>query len=234
MKKVRWALMVALSLALTVSAASQYTRSTGRGGSIDPGGITFRGTGASSGDAIKLTVAPRGKGGPRDVVLNVPPGTRLQSSSGGAQSMVVAGVRGRSLGGSGGGGGGPRGGERFTPVSEIRGPGTYILEAYCAEFHKDNPSSRVTFKLGGQNRDLACIFREAGGLSVAAKQAAVWIYTDHVTYGQMSAKFPVSQSEWRAALEVIKRCKLAAGTARKQKPPAPRGSRQPRPVRRPR
>ncbi len=202
MKRAKWWVVVLVSLVLATGVAPQVSRRTGLP-TIDPGGVTITGTGASSGDAVKLTVSPKGKRGAREVVLNIPPGTRLRSSSGGAQGMVVAGVRGRSLGGN-----------QFTPTSEIRASGsqptTYILEAYCAEFHKANPGPSVRFKIGKQDPVLACIFREARGLSVAAKQAAVWIYTDHVTYRQVRAKFPVTQSEWDEAQRVIRRCPTGA------------------------
>jgi hypothetical protein len=229
MKKTRWVLSLIISIVLATSAVPQSKRSGG-GPSVNPGGITppsgftIQGRGSSSGDALTVKVARKGRGNPRDVVLNIPPGTRLRSSSGSAQSMVAAGVRGRLVSGN-----------MIAPESQIRssgsGPTNYILEAYCAEFYKNNPSPSVTFKIGGQDRVLACIFREASGLSVRAKQAAVWIYTDHITYRQMRAKFPVSQSEWAEAERVVKRCPGAAGLIKSKKPPAPRVIKNRRPAR---
>ena len=227
MRKARWLLSIVVSLLLAASAVPQ-SRNRGRGPSVNPGGITIRdkihGTGSSSGDSLKLTVAPRGKGSAREVVVKVPPGTRLGSSSKGAQGMVVAGVRGRSLGG-----------DKFAPASEIRAsttePRTYILEAYCADFHKANPSPSVTFKVVGEDPVLACVLREGHGLSVAAKQAAVWIHTDQVTFREMRAKFPVTQSEWEAAQRVAKLCPDKASVSRARKPPATRAGKKSGPQR---
>lgn len=56
---------------------------------------TFRGTGGSSGDSVKVQVAKTPKAGPGPLKLTVPPGSMLHSVNGAAQSMVIMGVRGR-------------------------------------------------------------------------------------------------------------------------------------------
>lgn len=80
--------------------------------------------------------------------------------------------------------------ERFAPDSEIRVSGsdsvTYVLEAYCADFDKDNPSETVTFSLGREDPVVACIVAQSGTLSVSTIQAAVWIHTGKVTYRAMA------------------------------------------------
>src|SRR5881396_2141288 len=99
---------------------------------------SLAGTGASSGDSVKLRVkkASRAPSGPVDVT--VPPGSVLRSSSAGAQSMVVSSVSGIDMGGG-----------RIRRTSQIHltdaAEITLILSAFCAEFEKDNPSSHITF-----------------------------------------------------------------------------------------
>ncbi|MCX7011460.1 MAG: hypothetical protein NTW86_02630 [Candidatus Sumerlaeota bacterium] len=82
----------------------------------------FTGTGASSGDAIRLTVQKTPQAGPGPVVLTIPPGTMLKSSNPSERNMVIAGVRGRKLDA-----------QTFTPQPQITlsdaSPITYILGA---------------------------------------------------------------------------------------------------------
>jgi PAS domain S-box-containing protein len=123
----------------------------------------------------------------------------LRNSSGGEQDMVVSGVRGIDLGG---------GLIRLASRISLTGssPVVVFLSAFCAAFEKDNPSPSATFSVDAPDPTLACITRRAANLSVAAKQAAVWMYTDRLSYGHMSQKFRVSASEWSAAQSVAAAC----------------------------
>jgi hypothetical protein len=162
----------------------------------------FRATGASSGDSIEVDVSkgPLARAG--SLQLTVPAGLKLLNGNGSWQSMVVSGIRGRSLGGG-----------RYIPTSTITlsnsmPSATYALSAYCAEFQKDNPSPSSMFSVQPPDSITACILANSArqGLSVEATQAAVWIYTDHVDSGTMSHKFPVSESDWQAASSVADAC----------------------------
>src|ERR1035441_8664890 len=160
----------------------------------------FKGTGGSSGDSVEVEVAktPGARSGRLD--LTIPPGSMLHSSNGAEQSMVIMGVEGRSTGGG-----------MFEPTSHITvsttKPVRYILSAFCAEFEKENPSTTDTFALEEPVPILACLAREGKRLSVAAQQAAVWLYTDRMTYGRMTEKFAVSQEEWASASRVVDYCR---------------------------
>jgi hypothetical protein len=159
--------------------------------------VSFRGTGGSSGDAVEAIVTrTESDGGALE--LTIAPGTRLQSGDKSAQSMVIAAVRGQSMGeGS------------YSPGSVIeigRGTKTYVLEAYCSDFEKDNPSLATTFTLKPADPLLACILTSASNLSTPAKQAAVWIYTDKASFSLVNTKFEVSRSDWDAAAAVVKKC----------------------------
>lgn len=160
----------------------------------------FCGNGASSGDAIAVVVEKTARAGNGTLTLTVPPGTRLESGTASAQNMVVAGVRGRAVGT-----------DSYEPVSTIevsdRGSSTYILEGYCMNFDKDNPATDTSFSLSSPDPVLASILREAGGLSTAAKQAAVWIHTDHAAYPKVNEKFPVTTDEWAAAEAAIRKAR---------------------------
>jgi hypothetical protein len=161
--------------------------------------VSFEGTGASSGDSIKLKVKKGPKAGSDPVDVTVPPGTMLGSNSGGFQGMVVTGVSGEDAGNG-----------RIRPASRIILAGaqaTYILTAYCAEFEKENPSEATTFSLRDPDPMLACVAREGESLSLAAMQAAVWKHTDKITYAHMSEKFDVTPSEWAAAQKVYSACR---------------------------
>jgi hypothetical protein len=154
---------------------------------IAAGKITarFSGTGGSSGDAMRVTIQKTAAAGPGTLTFSIPPGTLLRSSNASEQNMVIAGVRGRQVDA-----------QRFTPQSQIvvtdAAPATYVLEAYCAEFHKGNPAASTAFTMTTADPVLSRILAEGKkrSLSTQAIQAAVWIATDKVTYEQMKGRFP--------------------------------------------
>jgi hypothetical protein len=157
--------------------------------------VTFRGNGGSSGDAVEATVVTTPKAG-GDLVLTMAPGTRLQSGNDSAQNMVIASVRGQVVDAT-----------RFVARSEISvsaAPRTYVLDAYCTDFEKDNPSTGTKFTLGKVDPVLACVL--SGASSTIVKQAAVWIYTDKVSFSHVNQKFTVTQSDWDAAAALVKKC----------------------------
>jgi hypothetical protein len=157
--------------------------------------VTFRGNGGSSGDAIEATVVTTPKAG-RDLVLTVAPGTRLQSRNASAQNMVIAGVRGQAVDAT-----------RFVARSEISvsaTPRTYLLDAYCTDCDKDNPSSGTTFTLGKVDPVLGCILNESSSTTI--KQAAVWIYTDKASFSHVNNKFDVTRTDWEAAEAIVHKC----------------------------
>ena len=126
--------------------------------------VTFRGNGGSSGDTIEVAVVKTDKSA-GNLDLTIAPGTRLQSGDSSAQNMVIAAVKGQLMGAN-----------SYAPTSVIRVgdvPKTYLLEAFCSDFEKDNPSSATPFTLRPVDPILACIFTEGSRLSVPAKQAAV-------------------------------------------------------------
>lgn len=161
----------------------------------------FRGLGGSTGDTIQVTVSKTPQAGPGDLVLAVPPGSVLRSADGPVQNMVVSAVRGRMVDST-----------HFRPESRIivssTAPVVYLLAAYCAEFHKDNPAAGAEFRIEAPDPMLACIAREGQGLPLAALQSAVWLHTDRLSYEEMKARFPIGPSDWRAGQQVVERCRV--------------------------
>jgi hypothetical protein len=184
-------LLISASFVRAVAQTEDFAAAVAAGKVI----VTFRGNGGSSGDAIEATVVTTPKAG-GDLLLTVAPGTRLQSGNASAQNMVIAGVRGQAVDAT-----------RFVARSEISvsaTPRTYVFDAYCTNFEKDNPSTGTQFSLGKVDPVLACILGEAS--SIIVKQAAVWIYTDKASYRQVNQKFTVSQSDWDAATAIVRKC----------------------------
>lgn len=162
------------------------------------------GTGGSSGDSVMVEVSKGPKAASGPITVSVPPGSQLASSDAGAQSMVIVMVAGRVTG--------PR---KYTPSFNIvvpaSGTATYILNAFCAEFHKENPSESTSFTLLPPDPTLACIANQSrkAGASTQATQAAVWIYTDRLTFQEINDKFVVSLADWNEAREVDAACGIS-------------------------
>jgi hypothetical protein len=191
--------LLTLICTLAILFSTQALRAEDLAAAIAAGKVsaTFRGTGGSSGDTIMVTVK---KTHARDgnITLTIPAGTRLNSKNSGEQNMVISGVNGLMEGES-----------AYSPTSIIEAsssPQTYVLDAYCAEFEKDNPSQGSGFSLDTVDTVSACIFSKATDLSSAAKQAAVWIHTDKASFEQVNYKFRVSKSEWKSAESIVRKC----------------------------
>lgn len=199
MLKNNWIVLIIaiIALCLTNTATAEDLATAIAAGKIN---ATFNGTGASSGSAIMVTVKKHKKRADNgNIELTVSPGMRLNSGNSGEQDMVIARVQGIDMGGG-----------MYSPSSTIEvsnSPQTYVLEAYCAEFAKDNPSDNNGFSISSTiDPKLACILTKAAHLSVPTKQAAVWIYTDQATFDHVNEKLEISKSDWNAATTVVKKC----------------------------
>lgn len=208
-----------LFLLLSLAASASSLVQTGQPGdplgrAVDAGKvrINVRGTGSSSGDSVKIDVSKGLNASPGEERYNIPPGTKLSPGAGSSvQAMVVARVKGRMVDE-----------HRYEPQEEIMVPATgtttYLIEAYCAEFEKDNPSSSTVFTLNGSDETLSRILKEARkrDLSSKATQAAVWIQTNHATFEQLSHKLPVSVSDWQQAQDTVEATRLQPTTTRSE------------------
>ena len=148
------------------------------------------GSGASSGDSINLKLTRLTH---YTTEISVPKGTVLLAS-GAAQNMVVYKVSGI-----------PKGTMWITPVTKIvldsSEPQTFILEAYCLDFHKENPSSSTKFSVGTlTNSQILRILDASDNLSsditsVGAIQTAIWVVTEDVSKKELVDRFPVEQKD---------------------------------------
>ena len=212
LRGIRWHWVVGLLLLVALGAVGQQAVGT-LGGEYASGRISYRasGLGGSSGPTVKLDVTGRRAG---TVQLTVPSGTML-SAGGAAQGMVISGVLGRFNGSGDSGLGGGAVSYVPEPVITVHGREkvTYLLEGYCAEFEKDNPSTDTRFSVKGYDQTLARVLRlsKQRGLSVRATQVAVWLITDHIDRDQLEGKFPVTDAEWSQAKKVVSAARAGRG-----------------------
>jgi len=84
---------------------------------------------------------------------------------------------------------------------------------FCVDFHENSPSATTSFTLRSPDSTLECISSGsmASELPIAATQAAVWMYTDRVTFDEMASHFSVSPNNWNAGLKVAAACGVIAG-----------------------
>lgn len=161
----------------------------------------FASLGGGSGDTVSVAVKRTAKAGRGPIVLSVRPGLRLSNSNATEQNMVVARVRGRIQDDA-----------MLIPASTVRvppsGSATYLLEAYCTEFRKANPDRERRLYLSKPEAVLACILDDAHrhNLSVIATQAAVWIYTDHISFQEAKQKLSLRVEDWNVGVTAVRRC----------------------------
>jgi len=197
-KRIGRILPALLALVLSAGLYAQQSLLTG----IQSGAVRadFSGTGGSSGDSVKVRVAKGPKAAPGPAEYTVPEGSQLASSDAAAQSMTILGVKGRVISET-----------SYEPAFSItvpeKGSATYMLAAFCVEFHKENPSESTHFTLQPPDSTLACIAKNGKNLSLAAYQAAVWMYTDQATFDEVNEKFDVSRPDWAKGEAVLRRCR---------------------------
>jgi hypothetical protein len=80
-------------------------------------------------------------------------------------------------------------------------PQTFILEAYCLDFHKENPRSSTKLSVGTfADPPIIRILDALDNLSsditaVGAIQTAIWIVTEDVSKKELVDRFPVGQKD---------------------------------------
>ena len=148
--------------------------------------IQILGTGGASGSSILLLV--RTAAGQKPGTIKVEPGTVLRSSLAGEQDMVVRRLLGWKVDE-----------QHYNPaetifLTGIEGTQTYVADAYCLNFHKDNPSAGNSFTLDGMTDPaisaiLQAVDRLPGmNAEVAAIQAAIWAITDNPTWAELAER----------------------------------------------
>ena len=126
----------------------------------------------------------------------------MVSSDPGAQNMVALKVRGI-----------PTGPMTFRPVSKMvltsNQPQEFILQTYCLDFHKANPSESTTFSVGAACSPEVLQMLEAldkvpaSKRSIGAIQAAIWAVTENVSREELLARFPVTAEDIESARAIL-------------------------------
>ena len=154
------------------------------------------GTGGSTGDSILLKVQRQT---PDTLVLTMAAGTVFKNVGGNAQNMAGAAIKGERVGDK-------KYRRSATIVLEDSARHTYIIEAYCLDFHKANPSTTDSFTIAPADamaqRIIAAGKQSGGGIKVI--QSALWIYRDKLTDRELKSRFPVTDEEVAAARALLK------------------------------
>ncbi len=162
--------------------------------------IQILGMGGASGASIQIIANATGS---RSVSIEIAPGTVLRSSVPGEQDMVVRRLLGLR-----------QGEQRYSPTEVIflpglaAGPQSYVVDAYCLNFHKGNPSATTSMAVDAGSlvspavaAVLAAAARVPGAeQDIDAIQAAVWTVTDHPTWQEMADRGYSPERQMVAAL----------------------------------
>lgn len=146
--------------------------------------VEFRSTGGASGDIVELSIRLKDA---IDTVLNlsVPTGMMLSNPAAGEQDLVIRGLEGLMTGES-----------TYQPVDEIELPDLdwreYLVEAFCAEAHDDNPTEGGELTPSGLGSEdlvkaLGAIDAAGAGGDILVMQAVVWVITDDVSLSDLEA-----------------------------------------------
>lgn len=157
--------------------------------------VEVKGIGGSTGDAI-LIIARRKV--PEVLRLTLTAGTVFKSTSGTVQNMVGACIKGERVGDN-----------SYRPTTEIvladNEKHSYVIEAFCLDFHKPNPGSSDAFTIAPVNEPAAKILQagKAKTASIAAIQSALWMDKEGVTVVELKERFPVLEADIVAARELL-------------------------------
>jgi hypothetical protein len=153
------------------------------------------GIGGSTGDAILITVRRKV---PDMLRLTLTPGTVFTSTSGTVQNMVAASVKGERVGEN-----------SYRPATEIvladNDKHSYVVEAYCLDFHKPNPGSSDSFTIASADERARKILQagKAKSASIAAIQSALWMQREHLTPAEVKQRFPASDEDIAVAQAIV-------------------------------
>lgn len=156
------------------------------------------GVGGSTGDTIEVTLQRKV---PQTLSLTLAPGTVLKSVDPSVQDMIVARIKGKRTRSNPG---------RYEVNSEIvlsdDNPHSYVIEAYCLDFHKANPGPTSSFTLERPDAHAEQIVKAglASGAAMAVTQGALWIERAKADDSQLKARFPFSDRDLLAARELLK------------------------------
>ena len=156
--------------------------------------VESRGLGGSTGDTILVYVR---RLVPETLHLSLTPGTVFKSVSGGVQDMVGSAIKGEQVTET-----------SYNPTNEIvlrdDARHAYVIEAYCLDFHKENPGPEDSFSISGVDEASAQILAagKSTGASTKVTQSALWIDREGVGAAQLKERFPVGDDDIAAARDL--------------------------------
>ncbi len=149
--------------------------------------VAVTGLGGSTGDAIQVIVQ-RLINEPLSIAVS--PGTVLKAVDASVQDMIVAQLKGERIDDKS-----YRARARIELTNgEVH---RYIVESYCLDFEKANPTETSRFKFGPPNDRVAKVVAQgkAKGLDIKAIQAALWMDRSHVDGTTLKRRFPIEDSQ---------------------------------------
>ena len=199
-------IMACLFMALSLPTRAQETVTLEQAVKNGTVKVEVAGLGGSTGDSLLLTLQRQE---PRRIRISLAAGTVFKCANGAVQNMVASRIKGEQVSET-----------AYRPAATIElsddARHAYIVEAYCMDFHKDNPGPANAFSLGTADPDSARIL--AAGLSAGSDikviQAALWIARDHVSDGELKQRFPVSAEEMQQAHALLRKSAAPARDAR--------------------
>ena len=157
--------------------------------------VEISGIGGSTGDAILIAVRRKV---PEVLRLTLTPGTVFKSVSGTVQNMVGASIKGERVGEN-----------SYRRASEIvladNDKHSYVIEAYCLDFHKPNPGSSDSFTIASVDERATKIL-QAGknkSASIAAIQSALWIQREGLSAAEVRQRFPATDADIGSAHAIL-------------------------------
>ena len=168
------------------------------------------GLGGSTGDAIQVCVRRKV---PQILRLTLAPGTVFKSTSGNAQDMVAAGIKGERVGEM-----------TYRPTSQIvlsdDAEHRFVVEAFCLDFHKPNPTSKHAFALSPSDVRAAAVLSlgKEKAASMKVIQSALWIDRERVTDTELKRRFSVNAEEIEQARQLIQETQRARDIGRRGSP----------------
>ena len=155
--------------------------------------VEVKGRGSCSGDAIRVDVRRKVN---RPVHIVVESGTIVESTSGKVQNMVCHGVKYQKAG------------DKYRRIDVMvlsdDAPQTFLLEAFCRDFHKPTPGADSSFRVGERDGQATRVIvkGKAAGASLKAIQVAVWLQKG-VGEEDVRRRFRATEAEVKTAIVLV-------------------------------
>jgi hypothetical protein len=195
------------------STVPSQTSSSGEHSLIDAanqGLVEYRviGRGGSSGESLIMEIQRRTTD---SVVVYVEAGTVFGTTSNDVQNMVGLSVRGVAADSTTLDATTDVNTLVFEPTTRVtlddNLPHLYVIEAYCLNFALDNPRPQDAYRAQRVDVRAATLLKAAdeAKLSIASKQAVVWMDREHITKEEIQTKFEANDQELEDAWQLLSR-----------------------------